>query len=345
MRVVKKGEMTELSKKAKDINWGIIGVGDVTEVKSGPAFYKTEHSHLVAVMRRTAEKAADYARRHNVPKWYSEGSELINDPEVNAVYIATPPDSHAGYAIEAMRAGKPVYVEKPMARNYSECREMLKVSEETGQKIRVAYYRRTLPAFLKVRELVETGQIGDPLLVNIRLHQQARERNQAKEEMSWHVFPEISGGGYFFDLASHQFDYLDFLLGEVTEVKGTAANLAGLYPAEDTVSGTWRHASGVIGTGSWCFVVGESAEEDSIEIIGETGRISLPCFSPGNLVLENQGGTTEMKFNNPRHISKNLVGQVVNELRGAGTCVSTGVSAARTSWVMDEMVKDYYSLQ
>ena len=334
--------MKELNKKNQTINWGIIGVGDVTEVKSGPAFYKTEHSNLAAVMRRTPEKAADYARRHNVPKWYSNGSELINDPDVDAVYIATPPDSHAKYAMEAMRAGKPVYVEKPMARNYSECREMLKVSEEAGKKLMVAYYRRTLPAFLKVKELIEAGEIGKPLMVNIKLHQQSRERNQAKEEMSWHVFPEISGGGYFFDLASHQFDYLDFLLGEVTEVKGNAANLAGLYPAEDTVSGTWKHKSGVVGTGSWCFVVDESTAEDSIEIIGETGKITLPCFSHGNLVLNNPGGITEMKFNNPPHISQNLVQQVVNELRGVGTCVSTGISAARTSRVLDEMGKNYY---
>ncbi len=332
-----------MNMKNQTINWGIIGVGDVTEVKSGPAFYKTEHSNLVAVMRRTAEKAADYARRHNVPKWYSNSSELINDPDVDAVYIATPPDSHAKYAMEAMRAGKPVYVEKPMARNYSECREMLKVSEETGKKLWVAYYRRTLPAFLKAKELIEAGEIGNPLMVNIKLYQQSRERNQAREEMNWHVFPEISGGGYFFDLASHQFDYLDFLLGEVTEVKGNAVNMAELYPAEDTVSGTWKHKSGVVGTGSWCFVVDESTAEDSIEVIGEIGKITLPCFLPGNLILKNPDGITEMKFINPRHISQNLVQQVVDELGGVGTCVSTGISAARTSWVLDEMVKDYYS--
>ena len=167
----------------KTIHWGIIGVGDVTEVKSGPAFYKCQNSGLVAVMRRNAEKAADYARRHNISKWYSNASELINDPEVEAIYIATPPDSHASYAIEAMRAGKPVYVEKPMARNYRECQEMLKVSEETGMPLRVAYYRRTLPAFLKTKKLIENKAIGEPLLVNIKLYKQAEERNQKKEEM------------------------------------------------------------------------------------------------------------------------------------------------------------------
>ena len=330
-------------RKFDKINWGIIGVGDVTELKSGPAFYKTEHSNLVAVMRRNAEKAADYAKRHNVEKWYSNGSELINDSNIDAVYIATPPDSHAKYAIEAMRAGKPVYVEKPMARNYTECKEMLKVSQETGMPLWVAYYRRTLPAFLKAKELIESGIIGKPLMVNVKLYKQADERNQTKEEMHWHVFPEISGAGHFFDLASHQFDYLDFVLGPVKSVSGNAKNIAGLYPAEDTVSGTWTHGSGVVGSGSWCFVVNEKSETDEIEFIGETGKISLPCFSPGNLILSSVDGITEMEFNNPQHISSNLVQQVVNDLRGVASCVSTGESASRTSKVLDEMVKNYYS--
>jgi predicted dehydrogenase len=324
------------------IRWGIIGVGSVTEMKSGPAFYKTENSELVAVMRRDAEKAANYAKRHNVRKWYSNASELINDPEVDAVYIATPPDSHSSYAIEVMRSGKPVYVEKPMARSYSECLEMLKVSEETGMPLFVAYYRRTLPAFLKVKELIEQGTIGKPLMVNIKLYKQAGERGKTPEQMSWHVFPEIGGAGHFFDLASHQFDYLDFVFGPVTDAKGTAANLAGLYPAEDTVSATWKHQSGVIGSGSWCFVVDKSQFTDEIEIIGDSGKIVIPTFTHGKVSVFNKNGLTELEFNNPENIQLNLVKQVVDELRGEGKCVSTGTSAARTSWVLNDVVKEYY---
>lgn len=338
----KKTPFSPLGKIEGTVHWGIIGVGDVTEVKSGPAFYKIENSNLVAVMRRNAEKAADYARRHNVPKWYSNASELIKDPAVDAVYIATPPNFHAVYAMEAMLAGKPVYVEKPMALNFSECQDMLEVSRETGVPIWVAYYRRALPAFLKVKELVETGVIGKPLMVNIKLYKQAQERSQKPEEMHWHIFPEIAGAGHFFDLASHQLDYLDFIFGKVTHAKGQAANQAGLYPAEDTVSGFWKHESGVVGTGSWCFVVDEISETDEIKIIGESGEISLPCFTPGKLQLKTKDGITEMGFINPQHISQNLVQQVVDELRGVGECVSTGESAARTSWVLDEIVKGYY---
>ena len=330
-------------KKFDTVNWGIIGVGDVTELKSGPAFYKAENSRLVAVMRRDAKKAADYADRHKVQKWYSDGSSLINDPDVDAVYIATPPDSHASYAIEAMLAGKPVYVEKPMARNYAECKEMLRVSQQTGMSLWVAYYRRSLPAFLKAKELIEAGEIGRPLMVNINLFTQARERNQSREGMNWRVFPEAAGAGHFFDLASHQFDYLDFVFGKVTEAEGRAANFSGLYPAEDTVSGTWVHESGVLGTGSWSFIVDQGSEEDEIVIVGEKGEISLSCFaSSETLKIKSSGVETELSFVNPKHISQNLVQQLVDELRGTGNCVSTGESAARTSWVLEQMVRNYY---
>jgi predicted dehydrogenase len=324
------------------IRWGIIGVGNVTELKSGPAFQKADHSELVAVMRRDAGKAEDYARRHGVKRWYSDATDLINDPEVNAVYVATPPSFHAPYAIQAMRAGKPVYVEKPMALNYAECREMLKVSEETGVPLFVAYYRRTLPAFLKVKELIDTGEIGKVLTVNIKLYKQAAERNLKPEEMSWHVSPEISGAGHFYDLASHQLDYLDFLFGPVTESVGIAVNRAGLYPAEDTVTAAFRFQNGVTGTGSWCFIVDKSGETDLIEIIGDAGKISLPCFQFGEVIMENRQGLHTFKFVNPENIQHNLIQQVVDTLLGKSFCVSTGTTASRTSRVLEEIVKNYY---
>jgi predicted dehydrogenase len=324
------------------INWGIIGCGNVTELKSGPAFNKVEHSGIVAVMRRNAALAEDYAKRHGVPKWYSDANELINDPKVNAVYVATPPNTHASYAIAAMRAGKPVYVEKPMARNYQECQEMIRVSEETGMPLFVAYYRRSLPAFLKVKELIDDGIIGTPLTVNVRLHKSVPQRDLKPETQFWHVNPEIAGAGYFYDLGSHQFDYLDFVFGPVTEVHGIAQNIAGLYAAEDTVSAAFSFGSGVSGTGSWCFVVAKGAEEDIIEINGTKGKLSLSSFLHGDVKLTTPEGTVSFSFRNPDNIQHHLIRQVVQELRGEGKCVSTGISAARTSWVLKEIVKEYY---
>mgnify|MGYP001813747606 FL=1 len=331
-------------KRLEHVNWGIIGVGDVTEVKSGPAFYKIEHSNVAAVMRRDADKAADYAARHGIGRWCSDASELIDDPDIDAIYIATPPDSHASYAIAAMQAGKPVYVEKPMARTYAECVKMLETSNATGMPLWVAYYRRALPAFLKAQELIGAGEIGWPVEVSVTLHWPAKEKNQSKQGMNWRVSPEIAGAGHFFDLASHQFDYLDFVFGEVIGITGSASNLGGLYEAEDTVTAGWLHASGITGHGSWSFIADEDAEADEIEIAGDKGSILLSCFeSPDELKLVRDGQESVMQFENPEHISQHLVQQVVNELRGIGECVSTGTSAARTNWVLEQVVKDYYS--
>ncbi|MGB4415740.1 MAG: Gfo/Idh/MocA family oxidoreductase [Paludibacter sp.] len=324
------------------INWGIIGCGNVTELKSGPAFNKVEHSRLVAVMRRNALLAEDYAKRHGVPKFYSVAAELINDPEINAVYIATPPDTHALYAIQSMRAGKAVYVEKPMARNYAECREMIRVSEETGQPLFVAYYRRTLPAFLKVKDLINNETIGKPLSVNIRLYKAYGENDRFPEHQHWHVNPAIGGAGHFYDLASHQFDYLDFVFGPITQVSGMASNIAGYYSAEDTVSAVFTFASGVIGTGSWSFVVDKQSEEDSIEIIGTKGKIKFPCFDKGDVEVVSEKETEKLNFQHHENISFYLIEQVVGALRGKNDCVSTMYSAARTSFVLEEIVKSYY---
>ena len=147
--------------KFEKVRWGIIGCGDVTEVKSGPAFQKVNNSELVAVMRRTGELAKDYAKRHHIAKWYDNAEELINDPDVDAVYIATPPGSHKEYAIKVAKAGKPIYVEKPMALNITECQEMITACKDAGVPLYVAYYRRAQPRFLKIKELLENNAIGD----------------------------------------------------------------------------------------------------------------------------------------------------------------------------------------
>ena len=143
-------------------------------------------------------------------------------------------------------------------------------------------------------------------------------------------------------MASHELDYLDFVFGPIKKVSGIASNRAGLYPAEDTVVGSWEHESGITGSGSWCFVADKSAEKDEIEIIGDKGKIIIPCFTHGKVEVIRPEETILMGFDNPEHIQQNLVRQVNDELRGEGKCVSSGISAARTAKVMDEMVKNYY---
>ncbi len=219
------------------VRWGIVGCGDVTEVKSGPAFQKARGSALVAVMRRDAAKAEDYARRHGVPRWYSDAEALVRDPEVDAVYVATPPSTHCEYAVLAARAGKPVYVEKPMALDYGECRTMIDICATAGVPLFTAYYRRAMPRFARIKALIDAGAIGTVRVANISVY---RSFVPPAGALPWRIDPAISGGGLFVDLASHQLDLLDYFLGPIADVSGTAANQAGLYHAEDLVAAHLR---------------------------------------------------------------------------------------------------------
>jgi len=323
------------------INWGIIGCGNVTELKSGPAFNKVPGSRIAAVMRRNRDLAEDYARRHHVPKFYTDANDLINDDEVNAVYIATPPGSHAEYAIKVLRAGKPVYIEKPMALNYEECAAINETSEKYGVPVFVAYYRRTLPGFLKIKSLIDSGEIGKPRFANFQIYNYPSEAEKAGR-LPWRVIPEISGAGHFFDLGSHQLDYLDFLFGPVTKVSSLAVNQANNYSAEDFVSAQFLFRDNIIGTGIWSFSVSPEGNRDYFEIAGEKGIIKTSTFTWEPIVLVNGNGRREFLHERPENIQLHLIEQIVSSLSGKGEVVSTGISAARTSWVMDQVVKEYY---
>ncbi len=321
----------------KKISWGFIGCGDVTEVKSGPAFGKIEDSEVVAVMRRNAKKVKDYAQRHQIARYYTDADELIHDPAVNAIYIATPPNTHTEYTIRALEAGKPVYVEKPMARNYKECKRMVDASQKASLPLFVAYYRRCLPSFLKVKEIIQSGVLGKIRLADIRLHYPARPEDN-NDQLPWRVRPEISGGGYFFDLASHQLDLLDFLLGSIREVAGHAKNQAGLYEAEDAVVASWEFKTGVLGSGSWCFTVHPSERTDRMTISGSKGSISFACFDDEPIILHTASGVQSFDLPYPTHVQQPLIQTIVADLLGTGKCPSTGESAARTALVMDKIV-------
>jgi predicted dehydrogenase len=320
----------------KTIRWGIIGCGNVTEVKSGPGLQRANNSSLVAVMRRNGDLAQDYARRHGVPRWYDDARALIDDPQVNAVYIATPPSSHKEYTLMAAQAGKPVYVEKPMALNFNECQEMIDACRAAGVSLFVAYYRRSLARFLKIKELLDSGAIGAVRFVSIALYQQVRPQELNTSDLPWRVLPQLAGGGLFVDLAAHQLDFLDFVLGPITAAHGFAGNQAGHYPAEDVVTGTFRFESGVQGTGNWCFTAFEAV--DRTEIVGSKGRITYSTFGSEPVLLTTSEGNTEFAIDYPPHIQQPLIQTVVDDLLGVGHCPSRGESGARTTWVMDEML-------
>jgi len=323
----------------KTIRWGMIGCGAVAEVKSGPGFYKAAHSALVAVTSRNAAKAQSFAARHGVATVYGSSEALVADPSIDAVYIATPPSSHKPLALLAARAGKHVYVEKPMAMRFEECQEMVEACKQHGVRLFVAFYRRAMPRFLKVKEWIDCGAIGAVRTVRAVQHQPPAPEDLSRTTLPWRLLPDVAGGGKFLDMGIHELDVFDFLLGAIEEVHGIASNQAGLYDVEDTVTATWRHASGVQGSGSWCYVCGQG--EDAIEIVGSKGRISFEFFSDKPLKLVTAEGEQLLQIPNPPHVQQPFIQSMVDDLNGGAPCPGSIESAVRSSWVADEVLKNY----
>lgn len=312
----------------------MVGCGEVTEVKSGPGLKKAAGSQLVAVMRRSGTLAADYARRHGVPRWYDDAAALIGDPEVDAVYVATPPDTHGHYALLAAAAGKPALVEKPMARHTPECDRMIEAFAAAGQKLFVAYYRRSLPRWEYLKEALEAGEIGRVTGLTYRLG-----LPKHLEPAAWRVRVEQAGGGHFPDLASHGLDLLDWLLGPLEKVQGRAANLVSSYAAEDVVTAGFV-TGGVPGTMACNFA--SRIQEDLLILSGTKGEIRTPLLGHEPLLIETPQGLQRRDFMPPPHVTQPLIQACVDDLLGRGECPSTGASARRTSVVIDAILGEYY---
>ncbi len=318
----------------KTIKWGIIGCGDVTEIKSGPAFNKVEGSELVAVMRRDAEKVRDYAERHHVARYYTDAQELIDDPEVNAIYVATPPAYHEDYTIRALRAGKPVYVEKPVSLTAASASRMDVVSRETGVSLSAAHYRRALPLFKTVKELLDSKAIGEPRLVNLELLQTPNTAMVTRTEDNWRTNPAISGGGLFHDLAPHQLDLMLLFFGPVKQSSGLSVNQSRSYDAADLVCGQIAFEGGVIFNGIWSFNVPPTSSRDVCEIIGSTGSLRFATF--GNYVeINTANGWERTTFEHPQHIQQPMIEEVVRFFRGDAPNPCTAAEAVTVMAMMD----------
>ena len=311
------------------VRWGIVGCGDVCEVKSGPGFQKARGSALVAVMRRDRTRAEDYAQRHGVPRVHATADDLIADPDVDAVYIASPPSSHLDLALRVAVAGKPCLVEKPMAMSHAECVTMVEAFHERKLPLWVAFYRRALPRFLKVRDLLREGAIGQPTSVHVSIKEPLADEVKRRD---WRFDPVV-GGGLLLDLGSHCVDLLDFYLGRVVDVRGFSTNTGGVYETTDLTSMACRFAGGAVGTAEFNFNADEKA--DSITITGTHGRLVTPVVSATDVLLPRAGRTEILPIRNPPHVHQPLIQTIVDELHHRGHCESTGESGARSAWILD----------
>ena len=323
--------------KSEHISWGMIGCGDVTEIKSGPAFNKVPHSSLQAVMRRDAAKVADYAARHKVPSFYSNADDLINDKEVNAIYIATPPKFHEEYVLKALQAGKYVYVEKPVTTDLAACERIITAAEHYNTKLVVAHYRRALPVFLAVKKFLEEGRIGKVRLVRISCLQPYKSSLIAASEENWRINPDIAGAGLFYDIGPHQIDMMLYLFGEAIDYKGIAVNQSGFYTPEDLVTGMIQFKDNILFTGTWCFTMPEDQREECCEIIGEKGKISFTFYGTDFKCIMN-GKTETYSFTLPDNIQLPMIEKVVDYFLDKGENPCTVLEAFNGLRIMEKFV-------
>jgi len=322
-----------------DVTWGIIGCGDVCEVKSGPAFNKVPNSRLVAVMRRDLVKAKDYAKRHGVPMFYDDATSLIHDSAVNAIYIATPPAFHEEYTVASIKAGKPVYVEKPVTVNSASCRRMEKESAEAKVPVSVAHYRRGLPLFRKVKSLIADGTLGNIRLVRLTVLQPKASKIITATDDNWRVNPELSGGGLFHDLSPHQLDIVYWIFGRPLTVEGRSHNQASLYNAPDLTTIEAVFNNKVVLQGAWGFTVARSAAQDVCEIAGDKGMIRFSFFRKSTIELITDDRSEVLEFEYPENIQQPMIESVTKYFRGEGANPCSLEEAGVVMAMMDATVK------
>ena len=328
--------MANQNRYSEPLRWGIIGCGDVTEIKSGPAYKLTDGFKLSAVMRRNYDKLQDYAKRHNINKSYTDATELINDDEIDAVYIATPPDTHMYYALKVAEAGKPCCIEKPLSPSYKESLTISNYFKSKNIPLFVAYYRRSLPRFKQVKTWIKNNNIGDIRHINWQLNCAPNELDLSGN-YNWRTDEKVAEGGYFEDLASHGIDLFTFLLGDIKEVSGVSLNQQKLYLAKDAFSACWLHKGNITGSGSWNF--GCDRNLDRVEIFGSKGEIQFSLFEEHPLILDSIDKQEEIFIKNPTNVQLYHVENMKRQLfEDNYTHPSTGLTATHTSWVMDKIL-------
>ena len=320
------------------IRWGMIGCGAVAQKKSGPAFYKARGSSLYAVTSADYAESLAYAEKHPVKVVYRTADELLADPNIDAVYLATPPRFHKEYAVQCAKAGKAAYIEKPLANTYSECLEIIREFEKAEVKGYTAFYRRAMDKFQKIKAILEDGIIGNVRFVNVFCQWVPEVEEYCRDTLPWRLRKE-AGGGKFLDMSVHCVDILEYLIGNFQNVFTIASNQAGLYDVEDIVSACFQFDSGPQGSATWCF--SGFRNEERTEIVGDKGMISFSVFDNEPFAVTVGGETKIVQVQKYDHVQQPMIQLVVDDLLGKSKCPSTLYTAAHVTKIVDQMLAVY----
>ena len=308
------------------LRWGIVGCGDVVEKKSGPSIRDAGASRIVAIMRRDIDKARAFAEQYDVELCTDDPAAVIAHPHVDIVYVATPPAAHKAHVLAAAAAGKHVLVEKPMGLSADEDREMIAACREAGVELFVAYYRRFQPHVLRMKELLETGAIGEPVSAQVDFAQPSTGR-----DWGWRTQPAISGGGLFVDLVSHRIDLLVHLLGKPTAAHGLSATNDGRVESAAALAVKFQGGAVASITGDFA----SPRRIDRLVLTGTQGIITTDDLDRQSFELQRDGQIERLAFERFAAPHLGLIRHIQNVLAGNDVNRTSGEQAMHTDMILD----------
>lgn len=314
------------------IRWGLIGCGDIARKRVARAIIDQPQSCLLAACRRDETKLREFCRPFGVERAYTRDTDLLRDPDIDAVYLATPVALHLPQTLAAAAAGKHVLVEKPMALTVAECDRMIAACAKYGVNLGVAYYRRFYPIVTRMKRLLTEGAIGRPLAVSAVTS--TPFAIGPRDEGYWRVVLAEGGGGALMDIGSHRLNLFLDLFGEPVDVHATANTLLGTYEAEDCVTVTLRFPQGVHGT-LQCFF-GPTYVMDDFTIIGTTGRLRASPLNGSKLVVDRGDEEQHIEIHPPAvNLHGPLICDFVASIIDRREPLVAGEEARRTNAVME----------
>ena len=310
-----------MSSSAPAVRWGLIGCGDIAAKRVAPALRDSPGSTLMAVARARADRAAEFAERHGARRWYADWREVLSDREIDAVYLATPVRLHAEQAVAAAEAGKHVLCEKPMALDVAGCERMTSAARHHGVKLGIAYYRHHYPAVVRLREMIASGEIGRPVLVQV----QAFELFDPPPDhpRAWLLKKSESGGGPMMDFGCHRIEVLLDLLGPVVEVSAKPSNVRFHdREVEDTCVAHLRFRSGAEAV----LAVTHAAQEsrDALQLHATEGSAHVDILNQGTLRIVTTDGVREERHPPHANLHQPLVEDFVAAVRDGREPTVTG---------------------
>ena len=269
--------------------WGIIGCGDIVRRRVAPALNALSDCKIAAVARRNPDRLEVCRLELHAECGFPDWRDLVRDDSIDAVYIATPVHLHCKQVMEALHSGKHVLCEKPLGMTADECHTIMAASRQSAGSLGVAYYRHFYPAVRRVKEILESGEIGNPILVKAEACETFLP--QADHPRRWILEKQSAGGGCLMDFGCHRIEVMLYLLGEEVAAGGVSGNVYADHDVEDTATVAIQFANGANGIVS--VTRGGTVEWDTLCVLGTAGSVQVDNLNGGGLTIISEKGTRQ----------------------------------------------------